>query len=382
MRTLGKRLEIVSESTPGRELKEWLSGFFAEQGGMVSFERFMQEALYHPQFGYYTSQIRTVGGSRGDFATSPTLNGLMGKAIAGWIEAEVEMTDLGAPIHVIEVGAGEGSLMREVIAGLKGRCCRWFGLRRYRFHLVEISPRLRERQKETLSSHRRRVTWHETLGEALDLAGGEALIYSNELVDAFPVLSLRRDAENQRWDECELAFDPADGIREVFRPLEETRPGFAGGEFAVTRTDQEWPDGQRIELHASYRDWLRDWAPRWKRGSLLTIDYGSHCLDEIYGRRPEGTLRAFYRHQRLTGASIYRMFGRQDLTADVCFADLEDWGRELGWETETLQSQAEFLCEWAGSACCEATKKDRSAAFLFEPGGAGEAFQVLAQRKG
>ena len=375
----------MTDSTSDQDLKEWLGALFLEDGGVVSFERFMREALYHPDFGYYTSHIRTVGGSRGDFATSPTLNTLLGKAIAGWVAAEAQSLELGAPIHVIEIGGGEGSLMRDVIAGLRSRCGgwrRWFGLSRYRFHLVEISPRLRECQQDILAKHRSRITWHDRLETALEAAGGEAVIYSNELVDAFPVVTLCRDEANEGWEELALTFDPDGGLREVRQPWKKARPDLEAADFAVLGTESEWPDGQRVELHAAYRDWLRSWADQWKRGAMLTIDYGSRCPDEIYRRRPAGTLRAYYRHQRLTGSGLYRMFGRQDLTSDVCFADCETWGQELGWETETLQSQAEFLCEWAGPACCEATRADRSAAFLFEPGGAGEAFQVLSQRKG
>ncbi len=382
----------MSESNPSSaaRLTSWLETLFREHGGAISFERFMAEALYHPEFGYYTRHIRTVGGSRGDFATSPTLSTLLGKAIACWIRCGAETLGPGSPRHVIEIGGGEGSLMAEVIAGLEGRCGggwrRWFSRPGYRFHLVEISPRLRERQRETLGRRAgRRVTWHDTIESALEAAGGEALIYSNELVDAFPVIVLRRETATapgeDSWSEVCVAFDPGTGLREVFRPLAETRPDLDRGDFAALRRGDAWPPGQRVELHASYRDWLRTWAPLWKRGAMLTIDYGSACSDEIYQRRPEGSLRAFFRHQRLTGAGIYRLFGKQDLTADVCFSDLETWGEALGWETVTRQSQADFLCEFAGAACGEAARTDRSAAFLFETDGAGEAFQVLSQRK-
>lgn len=340
----------------------------------------MAEALYHREFGYYTHHIRTVGGSRGDFATSPTLSTLLGKAIARWIRCESESLDLKSLVHIIEIGGGEGSLMRDVIGGLdEGR--RWFSRSAHRFHLVEISPRLRERQRETLHRVRRRVTWHETIETALEASGGTALIYSNELVDAFPVALLRYDGEGN-WSEVCVAFEPGSGLREIFRPVTETRPSLDRDAFAVLRKEDWSVIGQRVELHASYRDWLHRWMPRWERGAMLTIDYGSPCPEEIYQRRPEGTLRAFFRHQRLTGAGIYRLFGKQDLTADVCFADLARWGEALGAKTICQQSQSDFLCEFAGAACGDAAQTDRSAAFLFEPDGAGEAFRVLSQRKG
>ena len=90
------------------------------------------------------------------------------------------------------------------------------------------------------------------------------------------------------------------------------------------------------------------------------------ALDELMNKVAETTTE-YLNAQIEAGAQAVQIF--------------ETWGAALGWQTEALQSQAEFLCEFAGSACGEATQSDRSAAFLFEPGGAGEAFQVLAQRK-
>ncbi len=343
----------------------------------------MAEALYHPAFGYYTRHIRTVGGSRGDFATSATLSSLLGEAIAAWIVDETRALGLRTPVPVIEIGGGEGSLMREVIAALDRREPFWKrrlpGGGDHRFHLVEISPRLRERQRETLSHHRRRVRWHDSIPSALAAAGGNALVFSNELVDAFPVIALRREARGG-WSELTVSYDPDHGLREIARPLEEGRPELPREVFSAL-AEADWPEGQRIELHDSFRRWQADWMPSIRRGASLIIDYGADHPRAIYHRRPGGTLRAYYRHQRLTGAGLYRMFGRQDLTADVCFADLASWGESHGWSTTLSLSQTDFLRQFAGDACSLAATEDRAAAFLLEPEGAGEAFRVLAQRR-
>lgn len=371
-------------SPDGPDLRAWLDALFREGGGWIPFERFMAEALYHPEFGYYPRHIRTVGGSRGDFATSATLSTLLGEAIAAWVVAESDALGLKAPVPVIEIGGGEGSLMREVIAALDRRAGCWKRLLPgggdFRFHLVEISPRLRQRQGETLSRHRRRIRWHDGVASALAMAGGNALVFSNELADAFPVIALRREAGGG-WSELAVAFDPERGLREVSRPLEESRPELPRDAFSVF-AGTDWPEGQRVELHDSFRRWQADWMPSIRRGASLIIDYGADDPRAIYHRRPGGTLRAYYRHQRLTGAGLYRMFGRQDLTADVCFGDLARWGEALGWSTTLNLSQADFLRQFAGDACSAAATEDRAAAFLLEPEGAGEAFRVLAQRGG
>eukprot|EP01031_Cornospumella_fuschlensis_P020213 gene20213-24780_t len=67
----------------------------------------MARALYDPQRGYYTRNIRTVG-ARGDFSTSATLSPLLGQAIAAWLTEESRLQPQVK--HIIEIGPGDGSL--------------------------------------------------------------------------------------------------------------------------------------------------------------------------------------------------------------------------------------------------------------------------------
>lgn len=312
-------------------------------GGRIPFERWMEEALYHPEFGYYTASIRDMG-RRGDFTTWPVLDRGLGRAIAAWARS-------GRPRgrwHLIEMGAGSGALAAEVLRALG-----WWGKPRY--HIVEISPVLRALQQKGLRG--RGVIWHETPEDALAAAGGEALIFSNELVDAFPCRIFRRQAEG--WSE--LALQIVNGaVAEVW--FDADRP-------ASTVFDADWPEGQRVEVVASYRQWLGRWVPAWRSGELLTIDYGGTAA-EIYHRRPGGTLRAYAHHQRLEGPSAYAGFGKRDLTADVNFQDLRGWGELDGLACQGISSLGEFV---------------RAAGGEVPPALAGEAedaFQVLRQKRG
>ena len=78
-----------------------------ESGGPLPFERFMREALYHPEFGYYTARIRDVG-ARGDFSTFATLGNYLAQFLARWI-VENKARD------VIEVGPGNGQLAAQIL---------------------------------------------------------------------------------------------------------------------------------------------------------------------------------------------------------------------------------------------------------------------------
>ncbi|HEV3066105.1 MAG TPA: SAM-dependent methyltransferase, partial [Chthoniobacterales bacterium] len=127
----------------------------------------------------------------------------------------------------------------------------------------------------------------------------------------------------------------------------------------------------------SYRNWLTTLDHHLQRGALLTIDYGGSPT-EIYYRKPGGTLRAYFRHQRIEGMGIYLRPGRQDLTADVNFVDLQEWGEQLGLKTIQCFTQADFIREWDRERSKNQKTADR---YISDESGMGEAFKVLHQRK-
>ncbi len=319
----------------------------------VSFADFMARALHDPDQGYYARRIRTVG-ARGDFATAATLFPAFGEAVAHWLKDEARAQP--GLRHVIEVGAGDGSLM----AAVRRATGLWRRLR-WRWHIVESSPVLRDVQRARLGKS---VLWHDHLEQALAAAGGEALIYHNELLDAFPAQLLER--RHGVWQEVHLRADGGESLVELPWPEHERADFSALGPWQAH-------EGQRVELHRSVRDWLRGWAPNWQRGSMLTVDYGAP-FPELYRRRPRGTLRAYLLHQRLDGAAVYANPGRQDITADINFTDLQRWARGLGWCETEFSTLAEFLVRRLPAK--------RHPAALLDPDGAGGAFRCLVHRVG
>ncbi len=326
-----------------------LRSFLEKKNGAVSWREWMEAALYDPEEGYYTKNIRTVG-KTGDFSTSATLGGELGGAIAVWIREEWRRA--GRKLPVIEIGPGDGSLHHTVLKAL-GFGGRW-GLRSW---LVERSPVLREVQRRKLRGRGGKVAWHDSMEAALAECGGRALIFSNELADAFPAHLLQK--ERGEWREVWLRIAENGGIVEELRP----RPP----EVTSSAFDHDWPEGQRVEALHSWRQWLEGWLPGWKEGAMLTIDYGGPPAD-IYYRRPGGTARGYFHHQRLDSMALYPLMGKCDVTVDVNFTDLIAWGEAAGLRTEQCVSQREFV-----------QAPDSSP--LYEPGGAAEAFQCLVQRR-
>jgi len=352
------RLTRVPE--PGHQgnggLLDFLLSLQEECGGSIPFERFMAEALHHPRFGYYGSRIADVG-SRGDFSTSATVSESLGTAIAAWAIARAAELNWKR-IALIEIGAGNGRLARTVLRRLG-----WFRRLRTDYLIVESSPVLKERQRKLL--RRQGVQWHDSVESALGALGGQALIFSNELVDAFPCRLFEKQYDG--WRELAVTLSHEGSLAETFGMQIEENPWF--------NTFRELPMGQRIERHESFLRWLAGWAPHLRQGSVLTIDYGD-VAGKLYEGRPAGSLRAYWKHQRLTGRDIYARFGRQDLTADVNFSDLMEWGESFGWRTASYTTQTDFLREWTSG---KRTDGDR---FLSSEEGAGTAFKVLEQTPG
>lgn len=307
---------------------------------MIRFDDFMQVALYHPERGYYSSRIPTVG-SGGDFTTTPQLSQALARAIA---EAFCQSGER----HLIEVGPGSGLLSQAVRRALP-----FWKRRTTHQHLVEISPILSAQQRQRLP----RAQHHRDLAHALQVAGGRAFIFSNELVDAFPIRVFRM--QDGSFQELHLAqrnqvthehFLPSDLLPES------------------TQFDTASAPTRRIEVHDSYRLWQKGWLPSLRCGQILTIDYAVQSRPPVHG-----SLRGYYRHQRITGADLYQNAGFIDLTADVSFADLQQWGLADGLETCYQMDQREFLAPFTTSSATDE--------YLQDSEGAGTAFQVLLQSK-
>ena len=327
-------------------LRAWLEA----AGGAVPFRRFMEAALYDPGFGYYGRRIGTVG-ARGDFATSASLSGRLARAVAAWMAEEGQA---GGCREVIEIGPGSGQLHQALRQALG-----WRGRWHWRSHLVERSAVLAAEQRAALGQGR--AQWHTDPAAALAAAGGKALIFSNELVDAFPATLLQR--QDGVWQEVWLELRPSGSLVEALRPAGDCGTSLVAADFA---------EGQRVECHAGYRDWLEAWRPQWRAGTMLTIDYGA-LGPQLYRRRPGGSLRGYRRHQRLEGLALYGDPGSADLTADVNFSDLLRWGKAAGLANVALESQADFLARYSAG-------RGEIDARLADPGEAGGAFLCLQQR--
>src|SRR5580658_2303455 len=100
-------------------MREYLTQQIAAAAGWLSFERFMDAALYAPGLGYYSAGAHKLGAG-GDFTTAPEVSPLFGACVARQC-AEI----LGAlgRASILEIGAGSGRLAADILARLDGLGC-------------------------------------------------------------------------------------------------------------------------------------------------------------------------------------------------------------------------------------------------------------------
>ena len=318
---------LVRAADVDPKLRSWL----AKKGGSATFEEFFEAALYHPDLGYYSTNIRTVG-QGGDFSTSATLDPGLSRAIANWITATRKSASPTIR-DIIEIGAGDGSLAEAILTEFQ-----WLERRQIRYHIVDTSGPLRDSQRENLG-RRKNVHWHKTVEDALRECDGRSLIFSNELIDAFPPRVFQWNAEISSWEELSIHFDDEGNLAEFLSQV---------GSPPSVSIPLSFADGQRIERHESHEGWLAEWTPSWKAGEMLTIDYGDE-YPAVYHRRPRGTIRGYCHHLHFeSGPDVYARFGRQDLTTDIDFTDLITSSERCKLRARPLQSQGDFIRDFLG----------------------------------
>jgi SAM-dependent MidA family methyltransferase len=337
-------------------MSSWLAEIAKSEGERLRFDRFMELALFHPVHGYYTRRIRGIGRS-GDFSTSTTLSPALGKAVFRWLMAEAKFLGLN-PLIIIEPGVGTGALAKVILSQMPP----WS---RARYFGVDLRPDSAILDKSL--SQQRRFYLFDSIKTALQEANGKAIVVSNEFVDAFPCRRLIRLESG--WTDTYLHYD-GDQWRQEFSP--------APISFSGSALEAGFALGQTIEVHESFREWLESVSAKLDVGAILTIDYGGRP-EEIYYRRPDGTVRGYFQQQRIEGADIFRRAGYQDITADVNFVDLQAWGDSVALKTVDYLTQREFVGRWNPGGL---TQANAAAEFTLNEQGAGTAFKVLHQRKG
>ena len=372
--------------------------------GPIPFARFMELSLYCPEYGYY-ERIGNIIGRCGDFFTSASVGRLFGELLAfqfaQWLDRIADSprhpattNDRFHCVRLLEAGAHDGRLAEDILGWIETRRAPLF--ENLEYWILEPSGRRRDAQRKTLRGHLSKVRWYDSW-QALPAPGFCGVMFSNELLDAFPVHRLGWDAGTRNWFEWGVGLQRD---KFVWIHLPKLSPGVEthllengpdprcrGSHHPMPRGLAEvLPDDFTIEVCPAAVDWWRRAAGVLRRGRLLTFDYGLSAEEFLLPRRARGTLRAFYRHQ--WNDDVLLRTGLQDLTSHVDFTALRSAGESAGLKTGGFDTQTAFLTRIA-----EATWKDppafgewdssrvRQFQTLTHPEHMGRAFRVLVQKR-
>jgi SAM-dependent MidA family methyltransferase len=337
-------------------------------GGWISFARYMELALYAPGLGYYVAGAAKLGGP-GDFITAPELSPLFGATLATQVGEVLSQTGGG----VMELGAGSGRLAADLLTALQGQN----GLPD-RYLILEISPDLAQRQRESLEKRvpdlLDRVEWIDALPQAFS-----GVILANEVLDALPIhlLAWRQGSVRERG----VSLDHG---------------AFAWSERGLQRGALQ-DAASLISVQAPYLSEVSLAVPALigalgaclERGALLFVDYGFGRREYYHPQRREGTLMCHYRH-RAHGDPFF-LPGLQDITAHVDFTAVAEAGIDAGLKLLGYTTQAQFLVNAGITRLLEQSSPHRAGAYLpavaaaqklLSPAEMGELFKVIALGRG
>jgi SAM-dependent MidA family methyltransferase len=352
------------------ELRQVIEQEIRERGP-IPFSRYMELCLYHPELGYYSRNAEQFG-KAGDFYTSSDVHAVFGRLLARQFD---EMwRQLGSPEHVTvkELGPGRGLFAQDVLDWSEKKFPDFF--RAVRYLLVENSPTLCERIKQTLSKQFEagKATFAGLEEHPEDVP---SIVFGNEFFDAIPVEivsvrgSLRIDGTHGKFSE---AWAPASPEELEFLDRYSVHP----------------EEDERLEVPLQSQK-LMSTATDLERGFVIAIDYGYTREEQLAGRH-RGTLKAIRQHS--VSANPFEAPGEQDMTADVNFTALSAVAQQR-MHTEKLVTQSQFLLG-IGEATqfadafedCRLPQERAKVALqlkhLVTPAGMGESFHVLIASKG
>lgn len=347
--------------------------------GPISFYEWMKAALYDERDGYYCRRDRVRQGRHGDYRTAPEMSPLFGAAFANYFMKSY--FDLGAPPSwtIVEIGSGTGDFAHDVLRGLQINFPNVFSATQYIIDEVSADAQSQALSKVAPFKDRLQFRPLSELREPL----AHALIFSNELLDAFPVH--RVIGRDRGVKELRVALDDAGKFAWVDCKLDGSVAEYCD------LIKLQLAEGQIFEVNLRAEQFLSLAAKSIREGVLITVDYGAERHELLSDpNRFSGTLRAFRKHQFVD--EILSRPGEYDLTTTVDWTQIIEAGQRHGLETLRFQRLNEFLrdenalFEVLSAASlindpAEQFKLNRDAIELIKPDGMGAAFQVLVQRK-
>ena len=283
----------------------------------ISFDKFVDIALYHKKTGYYMK--KNPFGKDGDFITAPNISILFSEMLAIWCIAFWEHLGYPKKINIIELGAGNGEMMYQMIKVFE----RFDKFRESsNYFILEKSQFLKKIQKKKLNSHK--ITWLNSINK---LKNGPNIFLANEFFDALPIKQFIK--KNNKWYEKSIKKNNINKF-----------------EFVNVITNIKNLE-KKIEINLSKNQKIIEFSPltydylniiskkiNTFQGGLLIVDYG------YLKKKMRDSLQSVYKHNF---NNVLDNFGKSDITYNLNFFLLKKIVKKLNLKVVGLTSQRNFL---------------------------------------
>ena len=298
--------------------------------GPITFADFMATALYGPN-GYYTRSNAAA-----DYYTSPRIHPAFGALLSVQLFHLWTLLDRPDPFQVLEPGAGDGLLCRDILTASRHLPDGFADAIKYT--IVDPFPMAGH---DSPFTHANRIVADILALDPSSIPNPVHCILTNELLDAFPVHRVRMEDGKLRELYVAIESDVADGYEgALIESLgDPSTPALAArlSDLGITLSE-----GQTAEICPHIDTWADAASSLLDSGFVLTIDYGRTAAD-LYDptSRPHGTLVTYHNH-RQTDAPLHHV-GRQDITAQVDFTTVQRAGESAGLSAVGNMPQGWFL---------------------------------------
>jgi len=354
--------------------------------GPISFARFMELALYHPDRGYYAGGRAKIG-RRGDFFTNVSVGSLFGRLLASQFSEIWEKLRRPRDFKIVEQGAHDGVFAADALSALRRSAGDCFAATSY--CMIEPFPIWRERQQKNLREFAEKTFWVASVDEIAPFVG---IHFSNELFDSLPVhLIVSGGVANGAtvWNEKFVALEHGlsagapggvelrcPGARFIFTSANVSRSNLQLDRLGF------FPAGFETEVNFAAPKLMSEIAAKLSRGIILTIDYGFSRTEFYSLHRSQGSLQVRANQKKLS--SPFQQIGLADISAHVEWTTLAEAAQSSGAIPIGFTDQHHFLTGIISKSFPEAdfdASEKRALQTLLHPEMLGRNFQVLALAK-
>ena len=304
-----------------------------EREGPLPFASFMELALYHEEYGYYSDPARTRVGRTGDFATSVSVGNAFGRLLSIRIYQAWEAHGKPASFSVLELGPEDGSLARDILWAARKQDPSFHRALDY----VACEPSTRKREALASSFAATGEPKLSVVSTSKVHRSRRGVILANEILDALPVHLVRFSSGEWKellvtlgnnyldWDEAPIPSGP----------LQDHLANLPSG----------LPDGYTTEVCLQLLPLFHELAGTFDDSLLLFIDYGFERSDYYHPDRTEGTLQTYAGHR--AGTNPLEDPGQRDLSTHLEFTSMREAAHAAGLHPLGSARQESYLVHLA-----------------------------------